>query len=194
MMISRIFTVPNAIRVMLLVGVFALAGVIIQSCQTPKTGLKRFAQASLSKLTVLESAPPRPTLRLKTLDGAAVKLSDMEVGITLVNVWATWCAPCIAEMPSLDALQAARGSDKFRVVPISLDRTPEDAKLWLEKNGITHLKSLHDKDYAMPGLAKLPGLPTSIFYDANGRELARIPGEVDWMSAEARALIDELTK
>jgi len=95
-------------------------------------------------------------------------------------------------MPSLDRLQAMRGSPDFIVVPISLDRTPEDAKVWLEKNELRNLESWHDTSYRLTGEVKLPGLPTTILYNRDGREVARVPGEAEWDSPEALALIDYL--
>lgn len=177
---------------MLLFGVFALFGVIVQSCNGPKSVMDRFSVGSLKKLTQLEVPPVRPNLTFETLDGQDVKLSKHQGQIVLMNAWATWCPPCIAEMPSLDRLQAMRGSPDFIVVPISLDRTPEDAKVWLEKNELRNLESWHDTSYRLTGEVKLPGLPTTILYNRDGREVARVPGEAEWDSPEALALIDYL--
>lgn len=192
MVVSRIFTIGNAIKVMLLLGAFALIGVFAQSCSGPKDPLERFSIASLKKLTTLEAPPMRPSIAFKTLDGRGVTLSGYEGRIVLMNVWATWCPPCIAEMPSLDRLQSLRGGDDFIVVPISLDRTALDAAAWLKANNLKTLESWHDGSFELTGKVKLPGLPTSILYDRNGREVARVPGEVAWDSPEALALIDHL--
>ena len=127
-------------------------------------------------------------------DATQMRLSDYKGKVILVNIWATWCAPCIAEMPMLDELQAKKGSDNFEVVTISLDRTAEEAARWLDKNDIKNLPLWHDSTYGVSGKLNLPGLPTSIFYNRGGREIARIPGEVDWTSDEALALVDYLTE
>ena len=177
---------------MLLFGVFALFGVIVQSCNGPKGPLERFNTASLKKLTALDPPPIRPSLTFQTLDGADVQLSKHQGQVVLLNAWATWCPPCIAEMPSLDRLQELRGGPDFIVVPISLDRTPAEAKVWLEENELRNLESWHDKSYRLTGEVKLPGLPTTILYNREGREVARVPGEVKWDSVEALALIDHL--
>ena len=127
-------------------------------------------------------------------DGTEMRLSDYKGKVILVNIWATWCAPCIAEMPMLDELQAKKGSASFEVVTISLDRTPEEAAKWFKENGIKNLPLWHDSTYGVSGKLALPGLPTSIFYNTQGQEIARIPGEVDWTSEEALALVDYLTE
>lgn len=175
---------------MLLIGIFALIGVVVQSCNGPKNALDRYSVASLKKLTQLENPPPRSSLEFKTLEGANKTLSDHDGKIVLVNAWATWCPPCVAEMPSLDRLEALRGGDDFVVVPISLDRTAADAKAWFEGAQLTHLQSWHDASYRFMGEASLPVLPTTIIYGRNGRELARLAGDAEWDSPEALALID----
>lgn len=193
MSLSSFFSVANAIRLMLVVGLLAVFLVVVQSCSQPKTGLDLFAKDSLKKLTALETPPIQPTMTFKAPDGAEMQLSEYKGKVILVNIWATWCAPCIAEMPMLDELQAQKGGDDFEVVTISLDRTAVEAQQWLEKNNINNLPLWHDSSYAVSAKLALPGLPTSIFYNRQGREIARIPGEVDWTSEEALALVDYLT-
>lgn len=194
MSLSSFFSVANAIRLMLVVGVLAVFLVIVQSCRQPKTGLELYSEGSLKKLISLETPPVQPSMVFSSPDATQMRLSDYKGKVILVNIWATWCAPCIAEMPMLDELQAKKGSDNFEVVTISLDRTAEEAARWLDKNGIKNLPLWHDSTYGVSGKLNLPGLPTSIFYNRGGREIARIPGEVDWTSDEALALVDYLTE
>ena len=194
MSLSSFFSVANAIRLMLIVGVLAVFLVIVQSCSQPKTGLEAYSEGSLKKLTSLENPPVQPSMVFKDPDGTEMQLSDYKGKTIIVNTWATWCAPCIAEMPMLDELQAKKGSANFEVVTISLDRTPEEAAQWFKENGIENLPLWHDSTYGVSGKLSLPGLPTSIFYNRGSREIVRIPGEVDWTSEEALALVDYLTE
>lgn len=187
---SKIFTLANAIRVMLLGGLVALIFVAVQSCQVPKSGLDQYGVKSLRKLAVLPSPPAQPNMAFSTPDGEAVKLSDYKGKVILLNVWATWCPPCIAEMPTLEALQSQRSGDDFEVVTVSIDRTIEEAAIWFERNGIEKLPVLHDGTYALPQKLEVRGLPVSVIYDRQGREIARVPGEADWTSPEALALVD----
>jgi len=194
MSVSSFFSAANAIRLMLLIGFVTVFLVIVQSCSQPRTGLELFAKDSLKKLTVLRTPPVQPAMVFKSPDGTEMRLSDYKGKVILVNVWATWCAPCIAEMPMLSQLQAEKKSAGFEIVTISLDRTAQEAADWLRKNEINNLPLWHDSTYALNGKLDLPGLPTSIFYDRAGREIARIPGEVDWTSQEALALVEQLTE
>ncbi len=119
-------------------------------------------------------------------------LSDYRGQVVLLNAWGTWCPPCVAEMPSLDRLQKMRGGEDFQVVTIALDRT-EKVATFFERNDIETLPDWMDVNYEINGKLRLPGMPTSILYNRNGREVARLAGEAEWDSAEALALIDYLT-
>lgn len=105
-----------------------------------------------------------------------------------MNLWATWCAPCIQEMPTLDALA---GEGKLKVVAVSQDLEGRKAAApFLAKHGWTKLAP-----YADPKLGLSTGLnanlPTTILYDAAGKELWRVQGAMEWTGAEARALLGE---
>ncbi|MEP1229143.1 MAG: TlpA disulfide reductase family protein [Litorimonas sp.] len=149
--------------------------------------------ASLKKLTVLEAPPAQPLAVYKAPDDTSMTLSDYHGKVVLLNVWATWCPPCVAEMPSLNALEGQMGGSDFAVVPISLDRLASDILPFYEDADIENLPAWHDDTFGLSGSLILPGLPTSILYDRRGREIGRIPGEVDWDSVEAIALIEHLT-
>lgn len=185
------FSLANAIKLMIFGGLLAFTGAAVKACQTPDGPLDRFAVKSLSKLTSLDAPPTQPSLRFTTPEGE-VTLADFHGKVVLVNVWATWCAPCVVEMPSLDELQRVRGGDDFAVVPISMDRQMAEAQAFYERTNLTALPLIHDGTFAASARLELPGLPTSILYDQYGRELARLPGEADWASEEALALIDHL--
>lgn len=121
-------------------------------------------------------------------DGVATSLAAFRGKPVLVNLWATWCAPCIQEMPTLDALA---GEGKLKVVAVSQDLEGRKAAApFLAKHGWTKLAA-----YADPKLGLSTGLnanlPTTILYDAAGKELWRVQGAMEWTGAEARALLGE---
>ena len=178
-----------ALRAMLFIGLLALAYVFLQSLNVPKSSYERFAEGSLRKLTVLNSPPPQPTRTFTGPDNEMVSLKKFRGKYVLVNVWATWCAPCIAEIPSLNQLQKERGSDYFEVVAISMDRQRVDAESFLISKGIDHLELYHDPTLGIGSDFEVAGLPITVLYDPQGRELARLPGEANWQSAEAQAFL-----
>ncbi len=190
--VSSVFTIGNAIKAMMFIGVIAVFLVVVQSCQKPKTGIDRFGVKSLQKLTSLEVPPQQPNVTFTSARSeATMTLQDYRGQVVLLNAWATWCPPCVAEMPSLDRLQAARGGEDFQVLTIALDR-PEKVVTFFERNDIANLPDWMDVNYEINGRLRLPGMPTSILYDRNGREVARLAGEAEWDSPEALALIDYL--
>jgi len=181
-----------ALRIMLLTAVFAIFFVLVQSCSSKKDDLHKFAKDSLKKLVVLSPPPAQPSLALKTIDGADVYLKDFHGKVILVNVWATWCGPCVLEMPSLEQFQGAYGGDQFEVVAVNMDIEAVDGESFYATHEFTNLKFYHDPSLGMSGKLGVSGLPISVFYDASGREIARIPGPVEWQSAEVKALMSEL--
>jgi thiol-disulfide isomerase/thioredoxin len=123
-------------------------------------------------------------------DGKAVKIADFAGKPVLVNLWATWCAPCVKELPTLDSL--AKSGD-VQVIAVSQDTGPHASVVaFLEDHKIATLKSYQDPKMALSGaLGPDTVLPTSILFDANGKEVWRYVGDLDWTSPEAAKLLSE---
>ena len=123
-------------------------------------------------------------------DGAQMDLSAFKGKVVLLNLWATWCAPCRKEMPDLNALQKELGGVQFEVVALSIDRgTPEKPKEFLAEVGASALKFYHDPT-SQAGFALMAiGMPTTLLIDRQGREIGRLVGPADWHSPEALDLI-----
>lgn len=109
---------------------------------------------------------------------------------TLVNLWATWCAPCVKEMPTLDAAAKAT-SGRIRVVAVSEDMNPKKARTFFADRHLSAIQPMYDPQLGL-SLALNANLPTTILYDKQGREVWRVTGERDWASAESRALLNEV--
>lgn len=125
-------------------------------------------------------------------DGRDVKISDFAGRPVLVNLWATWCAPCKAEMPTLDAL-AALDEGKLTVLAVSQDlegRKPVSAFFAAAK--IANLEPYTDPDNAlMTAYSNNVALPTTIFYNSEGKEVWRVVGGVEWDDAVMEKLLAE---
>ncbi len=150
------------------------------------------AKGSGKMVAFVKKATPQelPDITFSDGEGKALKLTDFKGKTVLLNLWATWCAPCRQEMPSLDRLQQALGSEKFEVVALSLDRQGIAAsKKFLDDVGAKALK-LYVDETAKQGLAlKLVGMPTTILINKDGLEVGRLAGEAEWDSEDAKALI-----
>ncbi len=158
--------------------------------------------ARLSPLAQGQVAAFRPTdqpdlvrnLAFQAPDGSATSLAAFAGKTVLVNLWATWCVPCRAEMPALDRLEGALGSDTFSVVAVNVDQNnPERARGFLKEIGVSRLAFYADPSFAIfnelkkRGLAL--GLPTTILVDGKGCRIGGIEGPAEWDSQDAKALI-----
>ncbi|MEH6833282.1 MULTISPECIES: TlpA family protein disulfide reductase [Falsihalocynthiibacter] len=126
-------------------------------------------------------------------EGNERTLSDYDGKITLVNFWATWCAPCRKEMPSLDRLAAQMESEDFAVVTVATGRNKMAAieKFFATEN-IQNLPILLDPKSALAREMNVEGLPATILLDRQGQEVARLVGEAEWDSESAKAIFAEL--
>jgi thiol-disulfide isomerase/thioredoxin len=129
-----------------------------------------------------------------TRDGASHHLSEFKGRGMVVNMWATWCAPCVAEMPSLQVLSKALAPQDIAVLPLSSDRGGADTvEAWYQAHGITALPVLLDPKGALARAFNARGLPTTVIINTAGLVTARLEGAADWASPEAQTLIRTLT-
>lgn len=129
---------------------------------------------------------------MQTADGRALSLADFRGRYVLLNLWATWCPPCVKEMPSLDRLQAMKGDAGFEVVALSIDRQGKDVVApFYQRVGLTNLAIYLDQDARSMAALRITGLPTTLLIDPNGHEIARWPGAREWDHPGTIAEIDE---
>jgi thiol-disulfide isomerase/thioredoxin len=132
-----------------------------------------------------------PATAFEDPDGSPASLADFRGRPVLVNLWATWCAPCIAEMPTLDKL-AAREGERLEVLTISQDLDGrEKIEAFFARQGYRSLETWLDPQMALMDALKVDTLPTTIYYDAQGRELWRMVGMEEWDSGRAALLLKE---
>jgi thiol-disulfide isomerase/thioredoxin len=138
---------------------------------------------------------PKPVPELTFLDaeGNEVSLADFQGDVVVLNLWATWCAPCRREMPSLDRLQAKFGGDGLEVIALSLDRGDvAKVRAFFDELKISHLAVYQDPQARAGRELEAPGLPTTIVIDRSGQEVGRLLGPAEWDSEEALAVIKAL--
>lgn len=186
-----------ALRGVALIGVAAVVYIIAQASLKPEQAhgsLEGLDQGAMGKLEILDEPAAAPAYAFQDGAGAPVKIADFKGKVAVVNLWATWCAPCVIEMPTLAKLAAHYEGKDVAVVAVSVDSDSavDKAKLFIAKNApLTY--------YADPAM-KLPfsfsppaaGMPTTVIYGKDGRERARLAGEADWSGEDAKKLIDAL--
>ncbi len=132
----------------------------------------------------LIESQPTPAADMPYTDqyGEAHTVADQLGKLTAVHFWATWCAPCVDELPEVDAAAKAYGKHGFKVIAISLDgdNALKRVKEFLASHGITHLEPALDMGMRSFKAADTLGLPTTIMIDANGNEVARATGPMRW--------------
>jgi thiol-disulfide isomerase/thioredoxin len=155
------------------------------------TGLES-ASGLRATLTYRFAGQQSPGAAFTGADGRDVSLPDFAGRPLLVNIWATWCAPCKAEMPTLDAL-AVLEEGRISVIAVSQDlqgRKPVAA--FFKSAGIANLEPYTDPDNALlAAFGNNISLPTTILYDSDGREVWRVVGGVEWDDAEMAKLLRE---
>ncbi len=147
-------------------------------------------EGQVQEFQLAPSTRARPTVTWKNANGGKISLADFDGKVVMVNFWASWCAPCIRELPSIDRLQARLGSDKFSVAAISIDRGGKPvARRMLNRLKLKNLTLYTDRDSTTARSLGVRNMPTTIVYDQKGREVGKLVGGAEWDSNEAVALL-----
>lgn len=170
---------------------------VAQACIPASETLSRLAPTARGEVAAVSvHASPRlaPEMTFTGPAGEPTSLADFEGRTVLVNLWATWCAPCREEMPALDELQATFGGEDFEVVAINVDtRNLERPRQWLAEHGIDNLAFYAEHEgrlmQALQRTGHLVGLPTTILIGERNCELAILKGPAHWSSDDAFAMI-----
>jgi thiol-disulfide isomerase/thioredoxin len=181
-------------RLTVLVAVAALAA----CSQTESNGVAERNTAAVPQAEIGKGVDrshrgsPAPDAEFVNGDGEQASLSALGDGKPLlVNLWASWCAPCVKELPTLDGLSQMPNAP-VQVAAISQDDGPHaSVEAFLATHKIANLEAYQDKDMALSGALKAQNLPTSVLFDAKGREVWRYTGDLDWTSPEAAKLLSE---
>jgi thiol-disulfide isomerase/thioredoxin len=178
----------------LLFAAAAAAALLTAGCDRQGTGQSQAGSAAeaepgrpgLSRATAGTAAP---AVTFKNADGEDTSLADLRGRPVLVNLWATWCAPCVKELPTLDALADRPGAPL--VMALSQDMAAQDkVRTFLAERNIA-LDAWQDQEMAISSALGVQILPTTILYGSDGREVWRFTGDLDWTGPEAAALLKE---
>ena len=182
-------------RAVTLAGVAALL-YGIAGCSNPPGDLKSLAKGGMAKLAVTNAPNPAPATTFTDAAGKPHAIAEFKGKVTVVNIWANWCAPCVTEIPSLAKLQAAYAGQPVAVVAVDVDKGEDigPAQAFIGKNA--PLTYYSEPTFALPYALRptVQDMPTTIIYDKAGVERARLAGGADWSGPDAKAVIDALLK
>jgi thiol-disulfide isomerase/thioredoxin len=171
----------------------AAGGTLIGGALARKPALAQSNDLLPLDLYALQHSPAGVTLPafgFTTASGEKRTLADYKGQGVVLNLWATWCGPCVKEMPALDQLARAVRDDRIAVLPLSSDRAGGAAvEPYFKDNGITSLPVLLDPDGDAARALKARGIPTTIIIDADGHERQRVEGAVDWAKPDVVAAL-----
>jgi len=174
----------RALTVLLVLCAAALAVLVFRPSRPelvpPQQTVSTTPAQALGQFIALDPRPPAPVLAFTTRAGGPKQLADFRGHLVLVNLWATWCVPCVEEMPALDRLQAKLGA-ALTVLAISEDRRGADlVEPFLAQHGIKNLGIYLDPKSAATDAFGVQGLPTSFLIDGDGRIIGKLEGAAKW--------------
>ena len=179
-----------------LFGVAAVVYIIVQASSKPEQGgdLKAVARGEMRKLEAPAEATVAPSHAFVDAAGRPVRIADFKGKVVVLNLWATWCAPCVAEMPTLARLAASYAGKPVAVVALSVDsqKDVDKARAFIARH--PPLAFYSDPQMKMPFALtpQVSGMPTTLIYGADGLERGRLAGGADWSGPDARAVIDRV--
>ena len=179
---------------LLLLSLALIAAGCSKPAQPPGNQAEGAAESGLVKgLDRSHKGKPAPDTVFNDPDGGDISLADFKGNPVLVNLWATWCAPCVKELPTLDKLAAAHRDDRqLGIIAVSQDNGPQPSvAAFLDELKVQDLGAYHDPKMGLSGALGAEVLPTTILFDAQGREVWRYVGDLDWTGAEAATLLAE---
>ncbi len=185
-----------------LAGIYGM-GALVRNAAVPEVcrpaaqlaqSLTPLARGEVAALAPAKTPIQVADLSFRDASGTERSIADFSDKTVLLNLWATWCAPCKKEMPALDELQQALGGADFEVVAVNIDtRDPDKPKAWLSETGISSLAYYADPSarifQVLKERGRAFGMPTTLLIDSKGCEVATLAGPAEWASEDAQAFI-----
>ena len=170
-----------------------LAGALFSTLAAASHEASEPSDGTVNSFRWLKNPPLLPEISVEHWPGKRVSLSSYRGKIVLLNLWASWCPPCIRELPALDRMQQRLGGEEFEVVAISLDRSAEPARaMFVDRLALEHLDFLIEPAESLGKFFPVDVLPSNFIIDRDGRAIGMLRSYVDWESRAADEFIERL--
>ncbi|WP_169308462.1 TlpA family protein disulfide reductase [Ferrimonas aestuarii] len=147
----------------------------------------------MRKFVEFTNARTPPELIFEDRNGNPKSMNDYRGNLTMINIWASWCGPCLKELPSLEKMQEHFKDEPLKIVPVSVDEdSPEKVYELLAKYNLDHTYSLFDKEQSMNGVMPTNVVPATYFLDAKGNIIGFARGYLDWSDPDVNPYMDKL--
>ena len=147
----------------------------------------------MNKFVEFTNARKPPELVFHARDGAPVSMNQHRGNLTLINIWASWCGPCLKELPALDQMEKEYQGQPLAVVPVSIDeQSPDEVYKILANYQLQGIETLFDADHSMHGVMPVNVVPATYVLDGNGNIVGFVRGYLDWEDPQVAPYLDKL--
>ena len=189
-------TKPRLLVLAILAGAAVLLLSVLYGINGPKgkpSSVLTEPPPSMAPFKKAQTALAVPAVAVTAPGGSLKSLSEYKGRVVLLNLWATWCGPCVKELPALAVLQKNLAQDSFVVVPVNVGReSPAEAQAFLTSHGAGNLQTFGDSNAAVMRAFGAVGLPMTILIDKDGNEIGRAEGAPDWSAPDSVAYLRSL--
>jgi len=170
-----------------------LAGTLVSARVLAYHEASEPSDGTVNSFRWVKNPPTLPEISIEHWPAKRVSLSRYRGKIVLLNFWASWCPPCVRELPALDRLQERHGGEQFSVVAISLDRSAEPAReMFVDRLALEHLDFFIEPAEHLGKIFPVDVLPSNFIIDRDGRVIGMLRSFVDWDSPAADAFVERL--
>ncbi|WP_394203894.1 TlpA family protein disulfide reductase [Shewanella waksmanii] len=148
----------------------------------------------MSRFIEMQYARAMSEIELETLTGQNINLDQYKGKVVLVNLWATWCGPCIKEIPMMEGIRQANKDKDLVVVPVSIDESTKDIQPFLDKHGLGDYLTYHREQYSLDEVLPANVVPATFVLDGDGNLIGFLRGYLDWGDKEVQPYLEALTQ
>ncbi|MGS0675108.1 TlpA family protein disulfide reductase [Shewanella sp. 30m-9] len=147
----------------------------------------------MSRFIEMQSARSVPEVKFTDTKGDEISLKQFKGKLVLVNLWATWCAPCIKEIPQMENIRQVNKNNDLVVVPISIDEESDKVQAFLERHKLGHYQTWLDPKKSIDQVMPADVVPATYVFDGSGNLVGFLRGYLDWGDKEVQPYLEKLT-